>query len=141
MENKRNLENIYFRIIEYGTYLALFVPLILSRNYFFPFIVPKTVFFRIVVDIIFIAYILLAVSKPRYRPRINLLTIAIAVFLGVLFLTSVTGVNFERSFWSVFERMTGLLTFFHLFVFYIILTSVFKERKYWERILSVSILV
>ena len=141
MENKRNLENIYFRIIEYGTYLALFVPLIFSRNYFFPFVVPKTVFFRIVVDIIFIAYILLAISKPQYRPRINLLTTAIAVFLGVLLLTSVTGINFERSFWSVFERMTGLLTFFHLFVFYIILTSVFKERRYWERILSVSILV
>ncbi|PJE68599.1 hypothetical protein COU96_03190, partial [Candidatus Shapirobacteria bacterium CG10_big_fil_rev_8_21_14_0_10_38_14] len=34
-----------------------------------------------------------------------------------------------------------LLTFFHLFAFYIVLTSVFRERKYWERILSASILV
>lgn len=138
---KEKLEKIYFSVIEWGTYLALFSPLIFIKNYFFPFVVPKTIFFRLVVDIIFIAYILLAVSNKKYRPRISLLTITIAIFLGILVLTSITGVNFERSFWSVFERMTGLLTFFHLFAFYIVLTAAFRERKYWERILSVSILV
>ncbi len=140
MANRENLEKIYFRIIEWGTYLALFTPFIFIRDYFFPFVVPKTIFFRIVVDIIFIPYILLAVSNSKYRPKITPLTISITIFLGILILTSITGVNFARSFWSVFERMTGLLTFFHLFVFYIVLTSVFKERKYWERILTVSIL-
>jgi len=138
---KEKLEKIYLRVIEWGTYLALFSPLIFVKDYFFPFVVPKTIFFRLVVDVIFIAYILLAVSNPRYRPKINLLTIAISLFLAFLVLTSLTGLNFERSFWSLFERMTGLLTFFHLFAFYIVLASVFRERKYWERILSVSILV
>jgi len=141
MANRENLEKIYFRIIEWGTYLALFTPFIFIRDYFFPFVVPKTIFFRIVVDIIFISYVLLAVSNPKYRPKITPLTISITIFLGILILTSVTGVNFTRSFWSVFERMTGLLTFFHLYAFFLVLSSVFKERKYWERILTVSILV
>src|SRR4030042_5751432 len=123
MPDKNKLENIYLKIIEWGTYLALFTPFIFIKEYFFPFVVSKTIFFRIIVDIIFIAYILLAVSNQKYRPRITPLTIAITLFLGVLVLTSIIGVNFERSFWSVFERMTGLLTFFHLFVFYIVLTS------------------
>jgi tetratricopeptide (TPR) repeat protein len=140
-QNRIELEKIYFRIIEWGTYLILLTPFIFVKDYFFPYVVPKTIFFRVIVDIIFIAYILLVISNPRYRPKFTPLTIGIIVFLGVLILTSITGVNFERSFWSTFERMTGLLTFFHLFVFYIVLTSVFKERKYWERILSVSILV
>ena len=139
--NKSSLEKIYLFIIEWGTYLALFTPLILLRDYFFPFVSPKTIFFRIVVDIIFVAYVLLAVSNPRYRPRINILTASIIVFLGILVLTSFTGINLEKSFWSTFERMTGLLTFFHLFAFFIILTSVFRERKYWERILTVSIII
>jgi O-antigen ligase len=69
------------------------------------------------------------------------LFIVIALFLLVLILTSVVGVNFERSFWSTFERMTGLLTFFHLFGFFIVLTSVFKKREDWEKILGVSIVV
>lgn len=136
-----NLEKIYFSIIQWGIYLALFTPFIFLKEYFFPFVVPKTIFFRIIVDIIFIAYILLVLSNRKYLPKFNFFTITVAVFLAILVLTSFTGVNFERSFWSVFERMTGLLTFFHLFAFFIILISVFKERKYWERILTVSILV
>jgi len=141
MANRENLEKLYFRVIEWGTYAALFTPLVFIKDYFFPFVVPKTIFFRIAVDVIFLAYILLAMSNPKYRPKLNALTIAVTVFMGILVLTSITGVNFERSFWSIFERMTGLLTFFHLFAFYIVLTSVFRERKYWERILSASILV
>lgn len=136
-----SLEKIYFSIIEWGTYAAMFTPLIFLRSYFFPYVVPKTIFFRIIVDIILIAYILLVISNHRYRPRINALTIAVTVFLGIIIIASLVGVNFERSFWSTFERMTGLLTFFHLYAFFIVLTSVFRERKYWERILTVSILV
>jgi len=135
------LEKLYFRIIEWGTYAALFTPLVFVKDYFFPFVVPKTIFFRIAVDVIFFAYILLAMSNAKYRPKFNALTVAVTIFMGILVLTSITGVNFERSFWSTFERMTGLLTFFHLYAFYIVLTSVFRERKYWERILSASILV
>jgi len=143
VSNKRrsNLERVYFLIIEWGIYLALFTPLIFLRGYFFPFVTPKTIFFRIVVDVILIAYILLVLTNRKYLPKFNILTISVTVFFGILILTSFTGVNFEKSFWSTFERMTGLLTFFHLFVFFIILSSVFKERKYWERILTVSILV
>jgi len=140
-QNREKLEKIYFKIIEWGIYLSLLTPFIFVRDYFFPFVVPKTIFFRIIVDIIFIAYILLVISNRKYLPKFNALTISITVFLGILILTSITGINFERSFWSTFERMTGLLTFFHLYAFFIVLTSVFKERKYWERILSVSILI
>ncbi|MDP3995689.1 MAG: tetratricopeptide repeat protein [bacterium] len=135
------LEKIYFAVIEWGVYLSLFAPFVLLKGYFFPYVVPKTIFFRIIVDVILIAYVLLAISNSRYRPKMNALTISIIVFMAIAVLTSITGVNFEKSFWSTFERMTGLLTFFHLFAFFIVLTSVFKERKNWERILTLSIIV
>jgi len=138
MLTKESREKIYLSVIQWGTYLALFTPLVFFRYFFFPFVVPKTVFFRIIIDIIFIAYILLVISNRRYLPKINALTTAIIVFMVIAVITSLTGVNPEKSLWSVFERMTGLLTFFHLFAFYIILSSVFKERKQWERILAVA---
>lgn len=134
-------EKICFGIVEWGTYLILLTPLILNRNYFFPYVVPKTIFFRVIVDIIFIAYLLLLVINRRYLPRFNVLTIGVSAFLVISLLTAVTGINFERSFWSTFERMGGILTLLHLFIFFLILTGVFKERKYWERIFAVSIAV
>ena len=140
IKKRSDLERVYFRVIEWGTYLALFTPLILVKSYFFPYVVPKTIFFRIIVDIIFIAYVLLVLSNRKYLPKFNALAIAVTIFIGITILTSFTGINLEKSFWSAFERMTGLLTFFHLFAFFIILTSCFRERKYWERILTISIL-
>ena len=135
------LERVCFYIIQWGTYLVLFALLIVIKSSFFPFITPKTIFFRIVVEIILAAYLFLAITTSRYRPKVNALTIGISIFLGILVLTSFTGINFERSFWSTYERMTGLWTIFHLFAFFIVLSSVFKTRKDWERILGVSVLV
>ena len=137
----RGLEKTCLSIIRWGTYLILFTPLIISRNFFFPFVSLKTIYFRILIEIISAAYLLLVISFPQYRPKINFLTIALSLFFLILVLTSITGVNFERSFWSTYERMTGLFTMFHLLTFFIILISVFKERSDWEKILTVSILV
>ena len=138
---KTTLEKIYFFIIQWGVYLAFFTPLIFFKEFFFPFVVPKSIFFRIVVDIIFIAYVLLAVSNKKYRPRLTPLTIAILSFVLVSVVSSIFGASFAKSFWSVFERMAGLLTLFHLFAFYIVLTSVFQKRSDWEKLLFASILV
>lgn len=133
-------ERLLLNIIKYGTYLTLLTPVVFSKS-FFPPPFPPTIFFRIIVDIILIAYIILFVCNPNYRPKFNILTIVISLFLGILILTSFTGVNFEKSLWGNFDRMGGLLTFFHLFGFFIVLSNVFKNRKDWERIFSFSILV
>ncbi|MCP6719659.1 MAG: tetratricopeptide repeat protein [Patescibacteria group bacterium] len=138
-ENKA-LEGFCLSVINWGTYFILFTPLILYSGSFFPFVTPKTIYFRSLVEIVFAAFLILAIFVPRYRPKINLLSISIFIFIGVLVLTSFLGINFERSFWSTYERMTGLFTFFHLLAFFIVLTSVFKKREDWEKILSVSIL-
>lgn len=138
---KTGLEKICVFIIRYGTYLVLFAPLWIFKYSFFPFVTPKTILFRVIVEIIFAAYLILAIAIPKYRPKKNALVIAVALFLAILILTSITGINFARSFWSTHERMTGLLTMFHLFAFFIVLSSVFKKRKDWEKILAVSIFV
>ncbi|XOB41361.1 MAG: O-antigen ligase family protein [Candidatus Nealsonbacteria bacterium] len=128
-------------IIKTGAYLALFAPVIVYRYSFFPFVTPKTIYFRILVEIMLAAYLILMLLFPRYRPKPNIILTSILIFILVLILTSVLGINFERSFWSTYERMTGIFTFLHLLAFFVILTSTFKERKDWEKILAVSVLV
>ena len=135
------LERVCLFVITWGTYLVLFTPLIINTKFFFPFVAPKTIFFRIIVEIILASYIFLVIINRCWRPRINALTIAVALYLAIFILASFTGVNLERSFWSTNERMTGILTMLHLFALFIILSSVFKERKEWERALGVSVIV
>ncbi len=141
--NKENLglKNLCLTFIRWGTYLTLFTPLILARASFFPFVTPKTIYFRVLTDIIFGFYLILAVFSPEYRPKLNILSIAIFLFAGVFILTSITGINFTRSFWSTYERMTGVLTILHLVAFFVVITSTFKERKDWDKILGLSMLV
>jgi len=135
------LERICLFVIKLGAYLTVFTPLIVNQRSFFPFVTPKTIYFRILIEIMLAAYLILVVYFPRYRPKINSVFVSILVFIFILILTSFLGINLERSFWSTYERMTGIFTFLHLLAFFIILTSVFRTREDWEKLLSVSILV
>lgn len=139
-ESKTSLETACLFIIRWGTYLAMFVPLIVLLQFFFPFVAPKTTIFRILAEIIFAAYLFLAVHNSKYRPRINSLTVSLTIFLAVFILASVVGINFQRSFWSTYERMTGIFTMLHLYAFFIVLVSCFKKREDWERFLAASVI-
>ncbi len=138
-EREGLLSSICLKIIRLGTYLVLFAPLIISGRYFFPFVGPKSIYFFALVEIIFVAYLLLILLKPEYRPRFNILLIAIILFVAVLILSSFLGENFSNSFWSKYERMTGLLMWFHLLAFFVVLSSVFKKREDWFKIFGVSV--
>ena len=142
VQRKTGLEKTCLFIIRWGTYAVLFTPLVISANFFFPFVAPKTFFFRILVEIIVAAYAFLAISNPRrYLPKINPLNIAVFIFLAFFIITSFTGVNLERSFWSTYERMTGIWTMVHLFALFIVLSSVFKKKEDWRNLFGVSVIV
>jgi len=138
---RSNSEKICLFVIRWATYLALFTPLVINTKFFFPFVAPKTIFFRIIVEVILVAYLFLVAINKSFRPRITPLTIAVVLFLAIFILASFAGINPHRSFWSTNERMTGILTMLHLFAFFLILSSVWRERKDWERVLGVSIIV
>ena len=141
LQSQTGLEKACLFIIEWGTYVILFSPLIVATDFFFPFVAPKTTFFRMMVEIIFAAYLILVFTNGKYRPRINPLMIAVTLFLAVFILASFLGVNLGRSVWSTYERMTGVWTMLHLYTFFIVLANCFKKRENWERIFAVSALV
>ncbi|PIS31899.1 MAG: hypothetical protein COT41_00495, partial [Candidatus Portnoybacteria bacterium CG08_land_8_20_14_0_20_40_83] len=51
--------------------------------------------------------------------------------MSIVILASIFGVNFGLSFWSAYERMTGIVTLLHYFVFFLVLCSVLKTKKDW----------
>ena len=138
-ENETN--SVCLKIIQWSVYLVLFTPLIISGRFFFPYVGPKSLYFMALTEIMFTAYVFLALSCPRYRPRSNVLFLSLILFVGFVILSSVFGADFSYSFWSKFERMTGLLMWFHLLAFFIVISSVFNKREDWYKIFGISILV
>lgn len=133
------LASILWKIIFAGTCLILFTPFVVGGKYFFPFVGIKSIYFMGLAEMIFAAWLILAISSPRYRPRLNALTIMLFLFLGIQAVSSFLGVDFLRSFWSKYERMTGLLMQIHLFSFFLVISSVFRRKEDWLKIFSVSV--
>ncbi len=122
-----------------GLFLIPFVPLIISASLFFPFITGKNFAFRIITEIIFAAWLLLAVRRPLFRPTRSLLLFGVAVFLLVVFLADAFAENPFKAFWSNFERMEGFVSLAHLCAYFLVAGSVLREEKWWHRFFATSV--
>ena len=99
--------------IRVGVFLILFLPLLMNSHFFFPFIVFKNVMFRIVVEVMFLAYLILAHLEPKYLPefklqKINKVVLAVLAFFGVSVIAWIFGIGHYSGFWSNYERMGGI---------------------------------
>lgn len=147
MHEKQN-NNINLKInkyieyfIIYGLFAVLFVPIIFFSENFFPFISSKAYFFRIIVECIVAAWIILVLRDSSFKPRwtwIAWAVTALTVFSGV---SNLLGVDVTRSIWSSYERMEGWVTIIHLFAYFIVAISVLKSRKLWNRFFLTTLLV
>ncbi|MDD5153025.1 MAG: O-antigen ligase family protein [Candidatus Pacebacteria bacterium] len=113
--------------------------IVLSSGTFFYLVVGKNFAFRVLVEIMLSAYLVLAVIDPVYRPRKNYLLISIVLFLVVIILAGIFGENPAKSFWSNFERMEGVVTYLHLFVYFVVASAVLTVRRMWEPYLNLHL--
>lgn len=125
------MEKILKYIIWAGLLGICFIPLIVKSTYFFPYIVPKTLAFRITIEVIFLAFLGLAIIKKEYRPKINLVLVLFFLYIISVFISSVAAGSFYFSFWSNNERSEGLLLLLHLFLFLIVLSGFLRRLKDW----------
>ena len=121
-----------------GLFLIPFIPFPVSSAFFFPFITTKAFAWRIIVEIVFAAWLLLAFLDTAYRPKKSLILYSILGFLAIIGLADIFGITPIKSFWSNFERMEGFITLLHLGMFFLVISSVFKEID-WKRWWNVSL--
>lgn len=125
-------------IIYTGAFLAVLVPLLVADSLFFPFITGKAFFFRILVEIIFASWLVLIIRQPEARPKKGIILWATLAWIIVAVIATALSLNPTVSFWSNFERMEGLATFLHIFAYFVVLASVFRE-KIWMWFLNASL--
>lgn len=122
-----------------GTFLLPCIPLIVTGSLFFSYITGKNFVFRIIVEIIFAAWALLALYDKKYRPRFSWVAAAFTVFVGSIFVADIFGVAPAKSIWSNFERMEGFVTLAHLLMYFVVAGSVLTSEKLWARFFIVSL--
>lgn len=129
-------------VVLLGFAVVPFIPfIVLSESTFFPFIVGKNFAFRVVAELMLAAWVVLAVIDPAYRPKRSYLFGSFAAFVGIITLAAIFGENPTKSFWSNFERMEGVVTYFHLFAYFVIASTVLTVRDLWRPYLNLHLAV
>ncbi|HEX9608832.1 MAG TPA: O-antigen ligase family protein [Candidatus Paceibacterota bacterium] len=122
-----------------GAFLLPLLPFLVTDSMFFPFITGKNFAFRIIAEIMFGAWALLAFRDVRYRPAFSWILIALFAFLSVIGIADLFGENVFKSFWSNFERMEGWFTLLHLFMYFLAVSSVFVTTRIWGWLAHISV--
>jgi O-antigen ligase/Tfp pilus assembly protein PilF len=135
------MKDILQGVVIIGLFLIPFLPIYVANDFFFPYITGKNFAFRIIVEVIFASWALLALYDARYRPRFSWILSAFAVFLGVMALANALGAYPLQSFWSNFERMDGYVTLVHLFMLIVVMASMFTTKKIWTYFLHLSVAI
>lgn len=124
-----------------GLFLVLFLPLYVENDFFFPFITGKNFAFRILVEIVFASWVLLALWDVQYRPKFSWILPAFGSLLVIMFAANALGEYPLKSFWSNFERMDGYVTLVHVFLYTLVLGSVITTHKLWSYFLHTTVAV
>ena len=132
-------ESVLAKILTWLTYAAAFVPLIIFKDYISPFHFGKVVVFRSLVEIMAVFYILLIWKNRTYLPKMTRVGWAFFFFALAFSITTATSIIPYPSFWGSLERMGGLFTFWHYFVYFIIITAIFRSEKDWFNLFKVVI--
>ena len=134
------MKDIVKGVVYFGVFAIPFIPLIIANTMFFPYITGKNFTFRVIVEVIFAAWIILALYEPRYRPKFSWIAVSFAALLGIMAAANAQGADPHSSFWSNFERMEGYVTLAHTFMYFIVAGSVLITDKLWDRFFNTALL-
>ena len=109
--------------IRLGIVLILFMPLVVTPGVFYPFLVGKTIYAHILIEILFVLWLILILLDHSYIPRRSLILILFGGYLFISFISAIFGIDFRHSFWSDYQRMGGVWDLLHWFLFTLIAIS------------------
>src|SRR5215210_7791766 len=107
---------------------ALFVPLIVAYDFFFPFVVPRTVFFRVVVELaatVLVGFVCL--QNKRLALRNEPMFWTFIAFVIAASISAVLSPARAHSFFGDFERMGGVWSWLHFALFFLLLRTLSEE--------------
>ncbi len=129
------------KILKIGSALVLLAPVVYNINFIFPYIFLKNIFFRGVVLILLLIFVIYLFEKNKWRGKGNYTLYGWFLLLLVLILATVFGIDPSNSFWGGWERMDGLLSYLLLGIYFFILINVFTTKRDWIFLMRASVTV
>ncbi len=122
-----------------GAVLVMATPLVVTPGTIFPSVVGKALYSRVLIEIVFALWAALAALRPEYRPPRSWLLVLLGAGLASALLSTAFGVSFERSFWSDYRRMQGVMAQAHWFALALVLASVFRDPAAWRALFGLQL--
>ena len=124
--------------------LSLLVPVIVLPDSFFPYVVPRNIFFRVVVEIgVAVLALALCFGRRRLDLRSEPIFWSLVAFVAAATLSAFFSPARSHSFFGDFERMGGVWAWLHLVLFFLLLRTLRDEDWGWvlNAALAVSMFV
>ncbi len=119
---------------------SLLVPLVVGSDFFFPYVAPRNIFFRVVVEVGAAALVLaLSFGRKTLDLRSEPIFWSLVAFLAAASLSALVSPATTHSFFGDFERMGGVWAWFHLVLFFLLLRTLRDED--WSWILNGALVV
>ena len=123
---------------------SLLVPVIAPADFFFPYVVPRNLYFRVIVEIGATALILaLCFGRKKLDLRGEPIFFSLLAFLAVASVSAILSPAPTHSFFGDFERMGGVWAWLHLVLFFLLLRTLRDQDWGWilNGALAVSLFV
>ena len=120
--------------------VSLLVPGIVLSDFFFPYVVPRNIFFRVVVEIATAAFVLsLCFGRKMLDLHDEPIFWSLVAFLAAASVSALFSPARMHSFFGDFERMGGIWAWLHLVLFFLLLRTLRDED--WGWILNAALAV
>jgi len=134
-----SIDRYFPSIIFFGLSLILFMPLVVSPETVFPYVVGKSMWFRGITYFISGFYLILLTSNRSYLPNKNFMILIFSIFVLIQALAALASSSPVNSFWSNWERMEGVADYFHWLLLIIVSSSVLRKEKSWIKLLKINV--
>ena len=121
--------------------LALLTPLVTAPWTLYPYSVGKALYARVLIAAAFALWAALALLRPRWRPPRSALLVLLGAGLAAAALSAAFGADPQRSLWSTYERMQGLVNAAHWAAFALVAAAVTRTWTDWTRLLNANLAV
>jgi len=125
----------YLKLITQILLLAvlLLVPLVKQVSLYMPYLSLKAYLLRALILLALFFWLWLILKNKEYLPKFkNLLTISLVLFLLAQVITAFLGIDSFYSFFSTIIRHDGVIQYGFWVLYFLMLLSVFKEKKDWQ---------